>query len=151
MSEPKQKKKNPGLIIIIVAFLAVLAVNLTSGSEKVKWADSIESAEKAAQNNGKPIMVLFTTKTGKYESDCNRMSYATINKPDVVKFINKTFNPVLIDYDNNESVAKKYDVSQLPAIVIKLYNTDEYRKLVGYISDKEFHSRTGNVVKELKK
>ena len=151
MSEKTKKKKNSGLIIIIIAFLAILAVNLTRGSEKVKWADSLDAAQQAAKSNGKPILMLFSTESGKYANDCDRIGYATIVKPDIAKYINKNYNPLFFDYDENKSIAKKYEVSQLPSIVIMYYGTKDYRKLDGFISDKEFHSRTGNATKELKK
>ena len=146
---PNKKKKNPGLIIIVVAFLAILAVNLTRGSEKVKWAESLEASEEAAKANGKPILMLFTTDAGKYANDCNRMGYATINKPDTAKYINKNYNPVMFDFDENKSIASKYKVKELPAIVIKLYDKEDYRRLDGFISNKEFGSRTSNATKEL--
>ena len=153
MSDTEQqtkKKKNPGLIIIVLAFVVILAINLSGGSADVNWLESIDLAEKTAKDNGKPILVLFTTDKGEYKDNCHRMDYATINKPDIVKYINSSYNAVKYDYENNKDIAKKFGVKVLPSMVIKLYGKDDYRKLEGFINEKEFSSRTGNAFKELK-
>ncbi len=146
----KNKKPNYGIYIIVAGFLAILAVNLLTGSTKVNWGSSLTDAEKAAKSNNKPVMILFTTKTGDYATVCDRMDYATINKPDIAKYINHGFNPVKLEPADNKELVTKYSVNALPAIVLLLPGSDAHIRLDGFISEKEFVPRISNALKTLK-
>ncbi len=143
-------KPNYGIYIIVAGFLAILIVNLFSGSAKVNWSESFAEAEELAKSKNKPLLILFTTKTGDDASTCHRMDYATLGKPDISKYINKSFYPVRLDIAANKELARKYSVTRLPAIVLVLPDSDNNIRLDGFISETEFYPRVSNALVTLK-
>ncbi len=147
--EKSKSSKNFGLIIIGLAVLAMVAINLTAGTASVKWLESIDAAKEKAKENKNPVLLYFMTGSGKDADQCERMSYSTFGQVDIARYVNKHYNPVIIDASKEQKLKLKYNVKQLPSMVLIMPGSDGNILLEGYISSKEFMSRITGAMKTL--
>jgi hypothetical protein len=98
-------------IIILVFFIFVGTVFVTQNSkESIKWKDYNTGIELAKQQN-KPALLCFVKQGTRFTSDMWQDVYS---KPEVKKYVEAQFVPILIDVDKQPEIAKRYNVDYYP-------------------------------------
>ena len=119
LKQPK-KKSHPFWQFFWLAFLVVSLwyawYSFYAPSNNITWTNSIESAQKLANNSDKNIMIFFTAD---WCSPCRIMKRQVFADNDVMKAMDAKIVPVEIDIDdpNNEELVKQYNIGTTPTTI----------------------------------
>lgn len=122
---PEEKLKK--LISVLLAALLVISFGCGNKADSLKWYDNLESAESAAQKEGKPILIDFTG------SDwciwCKRLSNEVFTKDEFINYAKENLVLVKIDFPENipqsaetkfynNQLAQRFGIQGYPTIVL---------------------------------
>jgi hypothetical protein len=108
------KKQSRMLWIIILAFIIfIVIVFLTENKEDPTkwWNKDYNAGIELAKRQNKPVLLCFFKQGTRFSSDMWQEVYS---KPDVKKYVEANFVPILIDVDKQPEVAKRYNVTYYP-------------------------------------
>lgn len=105
------------------------------------WLTDIPSAVKAAEKNGKPILVEFTGSD--WCPPCKMMHERVFSKKEFLKEAGSTYNLVKIDIPKadkelrakNEKVLEKYKVNGVPTVLLLRANGKEFNRFTATQND----------------
>jgi thioredoxin-related protein len=121
-SSPAGRKQSRSLWIIILLFIIfVVIVFLTQNKEQIDWKDYQTGIELAKQQN-KPALLCFFKEGTRFSSDMWQDVYS---RPDVKKYVEANFVPILIDVDKQPEIAKRYNVTYYPTHYVEHPNTNQ--------------------------
>jgi hypothetical protein len=131
------------LMLFLVFFCLVVAVFLFRSDESsINWLKDYQAGIKMAKQKNKPVLLAFIKQQHRFSSDMQRNSY---NNPEVIKYVEANFIPILIDVDKQPEIAKKYKVGYYPTHYVKPPDSDElFGPRLGYDPPQLF-------IKELKR
>ena len=116
------KKQSRALWIVILVFTTfVVTVFLTQNREQIAWKDYNTGIELAKQQN-KPALLCFSKQNAPF---CSGMWQNIYNKPDVKKYVEANFVPILIDVDKQPEIARRYKVTYYPTHYVENPSTNE--------------------------
>lgn len=116
------KKLSRALWIVILVFTIFVAiVFLTQNREQIAWKDYQTGIELAKKQN-KPALLCFFKQYTHFSSEMWQSIY---NKPDVKKYIEANFIPILIDVDKQPEIARRYNVTYYPTHYVENPDTNE--------------------------
>lgn len=124
----------------ITKLAITLLVTLFSGicsAADINW-QSYSSAAFAKAKKEHRLVLLFGKAS--WCPWCRRMKSETFSDNSVIELVNKNYVPVMIDIDENASIADRFDISVVPANIIL---TGDYRVVAtktGYIGASEMSS-----------
>jgi hypothetical protein len=146
-SRPRSRGQRRMLLLILVAFIVFISfVFLTQDEQSIDWMDYKDGIELARMKN-KPILLAIFKRQTRF---CELMVNDTYNNPDVKKFVEDNFIPILVDIDLEPEIAKKYDRDYYP--VHYVMNPDLTRQVgpqMGYEGSYTFIERLERFLKEL--
>ena len=99
--------------IVICCMGAALQVAGTPPLTSILWQHNLETAQKQSLKEKKPILLDFSAE---WCAPCKKMLQTTYKNKGVIAKSRK-FVPVLLDYDKQKAVAKKYGVDSLPTLL----------------------------------
>jgi hypothetical protein len=111
---PTGKKQSRTLWIVILIFtLFVVIVFLTENKEDPTnwWEKDYHAGIELAKQQNKPALLCFSKQGTRYSSE---MWQSVYNKPEVRKYVEDNFVPILIDVDKQPEIAKRYKVDYYP-------------------------------------
>lgn len=106
-------------------------------SPKVKWQKSLKTAQKMAQQQDKPIMIVFGASWCTF---CHKLERETLSERRTAAMIEREFIPVHLDFNKEKRVADILEVERLPCTVILTPEADLLLKFEGFAEPKEFQS-----------
>ncbi|MCJ7777678.1 MAG: DUF255 domain-containing protein [Sedimentisphaerales bacterium] len=116
------KKLSRALWIVILVFTIFVAiVFLTQNREQIAWKDYQTGIELAKKQN-KPALLCFSKQNAPF---CSYMWQTVYNKPDVKKYVEANFIPILIDVDKQPEIARRYNVTYYPTHYVENPDTNE--------------------------
>jgi hypothetical protein len=108
------KKQSRALWIVILVFaIFVVAVFLTENKEDPAnwWNKDYHAGIELAKQQNKPALLCFFKQGTRFSSDMWQDVYS---RPDVKKYVQANFVPILIDVDKQPELAKRYNVTYYP-------------------------------------
>jgi hypothetical protein len=118
-----EKKHSRALwIVLLVFFVFVTTVFLTQRRDTIDWVEDYETGIKLAKRQNKPALLCFFKQHTRYSS---KMWQSTYNNPDVIKYVEANFVPILIDVDKQPEIAKRYNVTYYPTHYVEHPNTNQ--------------------------
>lgn len=119
-----------------IAFFLAISVG-TCFADSINW-QSYTSATFAKAKKQHKLVLLFGKAT--WCPWCRRMKNETFTDSTVISLINKNYVPIMIDIDDQSSIADQYNISVVPANIIM---TDDYKVVdskTGYLSANQMAS-----------
>jgi hypothetical protein len=128
---PHKKTSSRSLWILFIVFFAFVAiVFLTQHKGSINWVEDYNAGIELAKKQNKPLLLAFYKLNTRFTTD---MFQNTYNNPDVKKYVEENFVPVLIDVDKQPDIARLYNISYYPAHYIKRPDSDKlFGPRVGY-------------------
>jgi thioredoxin-related protein len=108
----------------------------------IKWEQSLEKALERAKKENRPVLAVFTTKTGSQGSDMFRSE--TLQDSKVIQFVNERFIAVelisenLMNRAHFEKYGVKYGVTSVPITVILKADGAEMGRIFGFRPPADF-------------
>jgi len=121
---PPAKKKHYRALwtLFLVFFVFVAIIFLTKHKDTIDWVEDYEAGIKLAKQQNKPVLLTFYKLHTRF---CSDMSQNTYNNPDVIKYVEANFVPILIDVDKQPEIAERYHIDYYPTHYIKPPDSDE--------------------------
>lgn len=117
------KKQSRALWIIILVFIIfVVIVFLNENRESIAWVEDYHAGIELAKQQNKPALLCFFKQYTHYSSSMWQNLY---NKPDVKKYIEANFVPILIDVDKQPEIARRYKVTYYPTHYVENPSTNQ--------------------------
>ena len=119
------KKQSRMLWIVILVFtIFVVAVFLTENKEDPTnwWEKDYRTGIELAKRQNKPALLCFFKQGTRFSSDMWQDVYS---KPDVQKYVQANFVPILIDVDKQPELAKRYNVTYYPTHYVECPDTNQ--------------------------
>jgi len=109
----------------------------TPAAGAISWHRSLPEALQAAQTERKPLLVdFFATWCG----PCRMMDEETWSRPEVAAAA-QAFIPVRLDVDENQQVARQYDITGVPTVIFLDATGKELDRQVGFATAEEMLGR----------
>lgn len=142
------KKQSRALWILFLVFFGLAAiVFLTQHKDAIDWVEDYEAGIKLAKQQNKPVLLAFYKLNTRYSTDTWQNTY---NNPDVKKFVEANFIPILIDVDKQPEIAKRYHIGYYPTHYIKQPDSDElFGPMLGYDPPALFIKKVKNLLKKM--
>jgi hypothetical protein len=119
------KKQSHALWIIILVFtIFVVAVFLTEnkGDPTNWWIKDYKTGIELAKKQNKPALLCFFKQGTRFSSDMWQDVYSD---PEVRKYVEANFVPILIDVDKQPEIAKRYNIDYYPTHYVIYPNTNQ--------------------------
>jgi hypothetical protein len=117
------KRKHRGLWILLLVFLFfVVIVFLNAPRDTINWIEDYNEGIELAKLQNKPALLCFFKYGSRYSSEIWETVY---NSPDVQKYVEDNFIPILIDVDKQPEIASRYKVDYYPTHYVENPNTNE--------------------------
>jgi len=111
-----QKSNTPLLLVILVFICLVVVVFLTQKKESIDWITDYKKGVALAREQNKPLLLVFYTPNAPMYRDAVNRTY---NNPEVKKYIESNFVPVLINCDQETDIAKEFQINYYPTHYVK--------------------------------
>jgi len=143
-----KKKQSRALWIILLVFLAfITTVFLTQRTDMIDWVGDYEAGINMARQQNKPVFLAFYKLNTRYSTDSWQNTY---NNPDVIKYVEANFVPILIDVDKHPEIAKRYKVNYYPTHYIKRPDSDElFGPMLGYDQPSLFIKKLKELLRQM--
>lgn len=143
------------LVGVVIALLFGLPHGSRAASEEstakkhgpIAWVESLDKAQQIAKKKNRVLMVDFWAE---WCGPCKQMLNTTYKDKAVVAR-SKKFVPVLVDFDKNADLAKKYEVEALPTVLFLDSRGEKILlRVEGYRSASEFLKLMDQAMKKAK-
>ncbi len=106
------KKHHRALWVIFLVFFVFVAITfLTRDTDTIDWVENYQAGIKLAEQQNKPVLLAFYNKNISY---CWAMDQYVYNNPEVIKYAEADFIPILIDVDKQPEIVKQYNIGYYP-------------------------------------
>ncbi len=122
------------LLVLFLIMIVMMWRQMVPVQSAVAWESDLTEAQNTAFDNGKPILISFSSPGCTY---CRQMEVEVIPQKEVLAEIER-YIPVKIDAWKNEAVAARYDVQGLPTYVVTDYSGRKLAQKDGYVPASEF-------------
>lgn len=117
-------------IVVMAFFVFVTIVFLTQKKESISWIEDYQAGIDLAKRQNKPVLLAFYKLHTRFSSDMRNNTY---NHPDVKKYVEANFVPILIDVDKQPDITELYNVNYYPSHYIKQPDSEKiFGPRVGY-------------------
>lgn len=116
-------------------------------SAREVWFDDYRSARDKAQSQIRPLLIFFRAS---WSAPDQRMEKDVIQRPDVLRFLRKSFVPVKVDIDKNAELQKRFEVHSLPTFVVMDRDDQTISRWEGYEDIDQFMTHLRNALKSEK-
>ena len=124
-----------GLLIIVVGFTAVTMIARTVGArDRIPWRTDVSTAVADGAREKKPVLLYFTAS---WCEPCQRMKGATWSDARVESAL-KSYVPVKVDIDREQTTAQAYQVDAVPTFVVLDGDGKTVKRATGLMPADEF-------------
>ncbi len=128
---PERKKSSRAVwTVFLVFFVFVIIVFLTRKNESIDWIVDYEAGIKQAKQQNKPVLLAFYKQFTPYTTATFQDTYKS---PEVIKFVEADFVPILINVDEQPALAERYQVGYYPTHYVQRPDSNDlFGPLMGY-------------------
>lgn len=127
--------------------LTSAAAAAKSKSTSIKWHDYSAEIFKKAKKNHHPVLIFAASDTCQW---CQKMKNTTMQNAAITKLIISNYYPVIVNTDKHEAIIKKYNIIDLPAIIIFDSKGKKISTLYGYKNVDELTKELNDIIKTIK-
>ncbi len=142
------KKQSRAIWIVFLVFFAFVAiVFLTQRKASIDWVEDYQVGLELAKRQNKPVLLAFYKQFTIYST---RAINNTYNNPDVKKFVEQNFIPILIDVDKQPEIAERYKIGYYPTHYIKQPDSDDiFGPMMGFDPPSLFIKKLKDLLQEM--
>ena len=134
------RKLNSIALIFFILLTTLMFCNLSNAADKpstIKWVSYSNNIFKSAQSKHKQILIF-----GKAEwcHWCQQMKSDVFIDPQVIQLINEKYIPVIVDIDEDATIANQYNITSTPTFIILNANKTVANTFYGYMPASELMS-----------
>lgn len=118
----EKTSKRPLLMILGIFVVLVIIVFLTQKKASISWVTDYDTAVQMARQQNKPMLLAFYRPNEPMVTDTFNNTY---RNPDVKKFVESNFVPVLINTDEKPDLARKFKINYYPTHYVKHPDNNE--------------------------
>jgi thiol:disulfide interchange protein len=122
-----------GLVLLGLAS-AILYSKLKEPTDLIPWRTDLTAGEAEAKTSGKKVMAYFTAT---WCGPCKQMKETTWSDAGVAERL-KAYVPVKIDIDQHRDLARKFEVSGIPAFFVLTDSGEVLRQSGAYMEPGQF-------------
>lgn len=130
------------LPVLLLSFVA--GWMQTAQAASIAWRKDLKQAAAEAAKTGKPILVQFTAEWCGY---CHKMLDETYSNSEVIRQVNESFIPLVLDADEHARLVEAIGVSAFPTTVIISPQLDVEGKIEGFHRAPSFTQRIEPFIK----
>jgi thioredoxin-related protein len=109
---------------------ADVTLTSTNASSTIRWQAYSPSVFEEAKSTHHPVILLGKSASCHW---CEKMALNTFSNSTIIKLINKSYTPVVIDINKNRDVFIQYKIFKLPTTIIFDTNGNVIKTATGYI------------------
>ncbi len=145
---PTGKKQSRAIWIVFLVFFAFVGiVFLTQHKASIDWVEDYQGGLELAKQQNKPVLLAFYRQFTIYST---RAINNTYNNPDVKKFVERNFIPILIDVDKQPEIANRYNINYYPTHYIKRPDSDDiFGPMAGFDPPSLFIKKLKDLLQEM--
>ncbi|MBN1844540.1 MAG: thioredoxin family protein [Sedimentisphaerales bacterium] len=100
---------------------------MAAGSATIPWEHDYQKGMALAQQQKKPVLLVFSAS---WCPPCQMMKKQVYPDPQVMQ-VARSFQPIFVDTDEQEELAKQYEISGIPAYIVLAPNGNRIETIVG--------------------
>jgi thioredoxin-related protein len=121
--------------MVCLSASAVISFAAAADNDPVHWYNDVQQASSAARESNRPMVLDFWAD---WCAACRVMESDVYTSNEFIE-ATKHLTPVRIDFDKQQELARKYNITGLPTILFTDSYGTELLRLTGYISAKAFN------------
>lgn len=125
-AQPSANKKRSralwAVILVFTIFVVIVFLTQYLVREPIAWIEDYNTGIELAKRQNKPALLCFFKQQTHFSSEMWQTVY---NKPDVKKYVEANFIPILIDVDKQPEIARRYNVTYYPTHYVENPDTNE--------------------------
>ena len=136
------------LILTISVSMAMLLVlhSAYARADDIAWNTDVGRAWKTAQATNRPLLLFVTSSHCPY---CRRMESDTLSDPDVVRRINDSYVPVVLNSQDSSAITARLQVRAVPTTLVMLPDGRIVDRIQGYVSAAKLQHRLDTVLRQI--
>jgi hypothetical protein len=110
------------IILVFTVFIVTVFLTENKGDPTSWWNNDYNTGIALAKQQNKPALICFFKQGTRFSSDMWQDVY---NNPEVRKYVEANFIPILIDVDKQPELAKRYNVTYYPTHYVEYPDTNQ--------------------------
>ena len=115
-------------------------------ADDIAWDTDIRRAWKTAQTTNRPLLLFVTSSHCPY---CRKMKSDTLSSPEIVRRINDSYVPVVLNSEDSSTIAAQLQVSAVPTTLVMLPDGRIADRIRGYVSAAKLQRRLDTVLERM--
>jgi thioredoxin-related protein len=107
----------------------------TAAAEPIRWQPDLKSAQRLAQETGRPILIVMGGDRCAY---CKKLEVETLGDAATANYVNNSFVPVHLHWERDQRAARILEVKALPTCVVLSPEADLLGSVEGFVKPSEF-------------
>ena len=108
---------------------AACAAEPDSSATEIYWMTDIHAAHRESIRLNRPVLIVFGAEWCHY---CTKLEQETFGHPQIARYINETYIPLHLDYDQAKREAKILNITAVPCVVALTPQADLVGRLDGF-------------------
>jgi len=112
------------------------SVPVASDKTQINWQKDIFTAHDVSLKTGKPMLFVFGADWCSY---CKKLEEYTLSHPGMTQYVNSSFVPVHLDFDQDKRITEILKIDKIPCTVVLSPHADLLSKQFGYLKPVAYH------------
>ncbi len=97
----------------------------------IKWHTDLQAAHRESVRLNRPMLIVFGAEWCHF---CHKLEQNSLGHPQVAQYINQTYIPVHLDFDQAKREAKILNIKSIPCVVALTPQADLVGRVDGFVS-----------------
>ena len=118
----------------------VRAVEPVSQESGIRWQADLQAAHREAVRLNRPVLIVFGADWCGF---CKKLEQESLGHPQIAEYINQTFVPLHLDFDESEREAKILSVQSIPCVLALTPRAELVGRVDGYVAPQKMAEMLG--------